>query len=158
MWWRLYLKCSAFWSWKTLCLRVCPLWTISHSIPVTDWCAWLWQMLGSLVGLGLWVWGLRLSFIWGPVPRTECMLQTLLQAPPPYWPRHKCKLCLWIYNKLFSNGTFKIRQRKCFPSGMEFHPLAIWVWLGKWWDRLLRKITNCIYQRVLKKRITICPW
>lgn len=52
----------------------------------------------------------------GPVPRTECMLKTLLQAPPPYWPRRKCKLCLWISHQLFfSWNIFKSDRENAFP-------------------------------------------
>lgn len=96
--------------------------TISHSVPVTDWCAWLWQRLGSLTGLGLCV-RLRLSLNGGREPRTECMMKTLLQAPPPYWPRHKCKLCLWIDHKLFLMEHFKSDKENAFP--LEWNPTLL---------------------------------
>lgn len=74
-------------------------------------CDWpLWQMLGRLIGWGLWVWRVRLSIVRGLVPKTEYMLKMLLQVLTPYLPRYKCKLYLQFFYKLLFlwNQIYKI--------------------------------------------------
>lgn len=134
----LHFQDSAFFEWNTLCLRVCC--TLHHFTFRS--CDWLTDVhdydkhLATRLGEA-WVWGLRLSLNWGLEPRTECMLQ----APPSYWPRHKCKLYLWTFHKLlFFIEHFKLDKESALPMEWDCSALQSESYLINhgtgYWERL----------------------